>query len=72
MFAEILVGLSTKCILVFCLSLVTEVSRKIFMAAIPLCLLLNKMHLFDKCRLINLVELVSLSQDSLGSHRFCV
>jgi hypothetical protein len=40
------------------------------MAAIRLCLLLNKLHLFDKCRLTNLVGLVDLSQDSFRSHRF--
>jgi len=70
MFAEILVCLSAKCILVFRLILMTEVSWKIFMAAIPLRLLLNKLHLFDKCRSTNLVELVILSQDSFRSHRF--
>jgi hypothetical protein len=33
------------------------------MAAVPLCLFLNKLHLFDKCWLTNLVELVNISQD---------
>jgi hypothetical protein len=40
------------------------------MAAILLCLLLNKLHLFDKCRLVNLVELVDIAQDSFGSYCF--
>lgn len=36
----------------------------------PLCLFLNKPHLFDKCWLTNLVELIDISQDSFSFHHF--
>jgi hypothetical protein len=39
-------------------------------AAVPLCLLLDKPHLFDKRRLTNLVELVDISQDLVSFHHF--